>query len=339
MQDNHLKKTIVTLKTSIKEFVEEKIAAEFIFMDIEPEKEMQYWSVGVSIWAFDDHLYDIPLGFFVSKTGFNNSSLDINTFFENNNKVFSLFNDVVDGGSIDNITSLLDEIVVVLNDKMMSVAIDVEAHIYSKDIWLRNVCQEFLFILHNNENNPDVMGISTMQNERYRIKISKENGDVFLDVPFDKVSHFSGHERVEGLRNQPYYEFEVALSFAGEDRDYVRSTALELRKKRVRIFYDEFEEVNLWGKDLYSHLDDIYRKKAKYCVIFLSEHYKNKAWTNHERESAQARAFEENEEYILPVMISKVEIPGVRSTVGYIDAEKYSSEQLAELIYKKIHGF
>ena len=129
------------------------------------------------------------------------------------------------------------------------------------------------------------------------------------------------------------------MSFAGEDRDYVRSVAHELKKKKVRVFYDEFEEVKLWGKNLYTHLDEVYRAKAKYCVIFLSEHYKTKAWTNHERESAQARAFEENVEYILPVKLGDVEIPGIRPTVGYLDGRKITPTQISELIYRKIYGF
>jgi len=42
----------------------------------------------------------------------------------------------------------------------------------------------------------------------------------------------------------------VALSFAGEDRGYVRSVAEGLKAKGVSVFYDEFEEVALWGENL-----------------------------------------------------------------------------------------
>ena len=43
------------------------------------------------------------------------------------------------------------------------------------------------------------------------------------------------------------------------------------------------------GKDLYTHLDDVYQNAARYCVLFVSRDYARKVWTNHERESAQAR--------------------------------------------------
>ncbi len=40
--------------------------------------------------------------------------------------------------------------------------------------------------------------------------------------------------------------YDVALSFAGEDRDYVEEVATILKSFKVRVFYDKFEETNLW---------------------------------------------------------------------------------------------
>jgi len=83
-------------------------------------------------------------------------------------------------------------------------------------------------------------------------------------------------------------------------------------------------------------LDEVYRKRAMFCVMFISKHYAAKRWANHERQSAQARAFKENKEYILPVRLDDTEIPGVRETVGYIDLRKTSIEDLAELTLQKM---
>jgi hypothetical protein len=68
----------------------------------------------------------------------------------------------------------------------------------------------------------------------------------------------------------------VALSFAGEDRDFVEKVATQLRSDGVNVFYDKYEEVDLWGKDLYVHLKDVYEKSALFTVMFISEHY----WTS-----------------------------------------------------------
>src|SRR5688572_3604856 len=105
-------------------------------------------------------------------------------------------------------------------------------------------------------------------------------------------------------------KFDIALSFAGEDRQFVDEVANILRGKGVSIFYDKFEETELWGKNLYEHLSDVYSNQALYTIMFISEHYNKKLWTNHERKAAQSRAFQENQEYILPARFDNTEIPG-----------------------------
>jgi hypothetical protein len=132
------------------------------------------------------------------------------------------------------------------------------------------------------------------------------------------------------------YDYDMALSFAGEDRSYVDEVSGILHALGVRVFYDKYETTDLWGKDLYVHLDDVYRKKSKYCVIFISASYGAKLWTSHERQSAQARAFESNGEYVLPVRFDDTEIPGIRPTTGYLDLRKMRPDELAHAILRKV---
>ncbi|BBO66635.1 hypothetical protein DSCA_05650 [Desulfosarcina alkanivorans] len=132
-------------------------------------------------------------------------------------------------------------------------------------------------------------------------------------------------------------KYQIALSFAGEDRDYVEKVATILREKGVNVFYDKFEETKLWGKNLYTYLSDIYQNKALFTVIFVSKAYRDKMWTNHERESAQARAFTESKEYILPAMFDNtIEIPGLLKTTGYIDLNDLSPNDFAIKIIGKL---
>ncbi len=119
---------------------------------------------------------------------------------------------------------------------------------------------------------------------------------------------------------------------------FVRKVADQLRNMGVRVFFDEYEEVVLWGKDLYDHLDDVYRNSARYCVIFASRHYARKVWANHERRSAQERALKENREYILPARFDKTAIPGLHDTVGYIDLRKHTAASFAQTIRRKTFG-
>lgn len=135
------------------------------------------------------------------------------------------------------------------------------------------------------------------------------------------------------MSNQDY-SYVVALSFAGEDRKYAKELAQVLTANSINVFYDEYEEATLWGKNLYTHLSEVYQKQARFCVMFLSQHYAQKLWTNHEREAAQARAFQENKEYILPIRLDNTEIPGILPTIGYL---KWSNaDSIANAIIKKL---
>lgn len=132
-------------------------------------------------------------------------------------------------------------------------------------------------------------------------------------------------------------KYHVALSFAGEDREYIEQVAVHLRDEGVDVFYDKFEEDDLWGKDLYTHLSDVYQKRAYFTVMFVSAAYGTKLWPNHERKSAQARAFTESREYILPAFFDEsVEVPGLLRTTGYISLKNKSPEDLAKLIVSKL---
>jgi hypothetical protein len=56
----------------------------------------------------------------------------------------------------------------------------------------------------------------------------------------------------------PANMYDVALSFAGEDREYVEAVAEYLVGAGVTVFYDRYEEVSLWGKDLAEYLETVY---------------------------------------------------------------------------------
>jgi hypothetical protein len=130
--------------------------------------------------------------------------------------------------------------------------------------------------------------------------------------------------------------FEIVLSFAGEDREYVEAVAAALRAHKVSVFYDGYEQATLWGKDLVEHLHYIYSASARFCVMFISRHYAEKMWPTHERRSAFERALEEQQEYILPARFDDTSIPGLRKTVGYVDLKAKTPEQLAALILQKL---
>lgn len=134
------------------------------------------------------------------------------------------------------------------------------------------------------------------------------------------------------------FEYQVAFSFAGENRPYVEKVGEILKERDVKVFYDFFEQANLWGKSLPEHLDDVYRKKAAYCVVFISKFYAEKAWTRHERKSVLARAVEQKGEYILPARFDDTDIPGIPTSIGHIDLTRKTPGEFADIIMQKLNG-
>ena len=131
--------------------------------------------------------------------------------------------------------------------------------------------------------------------------------------------------------------YNFVISFAGENRDIAKQIAKELNSRNFKVFQDDFDEIkaDLIGKNLYDYLYSIYKEKAEYCIIIISKEYEKKLWTNHERKSAQARAFEEKEEYIWPLKLDDTEIIGIPKTIGYIDLRKITLTELIKLLVLK----
>lgn len=132
------------------------------------------------------------------------------------------------------------------------------------------------------------------------------------------------------------YEYDVALSFAGEDRKFVEDCAEILRSLNINVFYDNYEKEVLLGKNLYSYLADVYQSRARFAVVFVSEAYKKKRWTNHELEYITARKFTQDEEYLLPVKFDETELNEIPLTTGYLQGN--SPVEVAITIAKKINS-
>nr|MDO8100130.1 TIR domain-containing protein [Candidatus Njordarchaeota archaeon] len=170
-------------------------------------------------------------------------------------------------------------------------------------------------------------------------KKGRQNGRP-LDLRNEEKEAVPVHEGIlsnaVGVSPASREDYEVVLSFAGEDREYVEKVAEYLKRNNIGVFYDRYEEVSLWGKELTEFLDKVYRGSARYCVMFISKHYANKIWTTHERRSALAKAVQEKEEYILPARFDDTELPGLRPTIGYVDLRKKTPEELGKMVLQKL---
>lgn len=133
--------------------------------------------------------------------------------------------------------------------------------------------------------------------------------------------------------------FDVAVSFAGTERDLAERLAIAAREAGFEVFYDNFYKAALWGKDLVEFFDDIYRKRSRYCAMFISKEYAERMWTTAERRSALARWLEERgKEYILPIRCDSTELLGLPRTIGYVSMAEHTIEQIADMLIEKLRG-
>jgi hypothetical protein len=131
--------------------------------------------------------------------------------------------------------------------------------------------------------------------------------------------------------------FDVAISFAGSNRPEAEQLARIVREAGFVVFYDNFYPEHLWGKDLTVFFDEIFRKRSRFCVMFVSQDYAYRLWTTHERRSAQARAVaEKGSEYILPIKIDETELPGLLPTTGYVSLAEHGIEQIGKMLVAKL---
>jgi hypothetical protein len=134
----------------------------------------------------------------------------------------------------------------------------------------------------------------------------------------------------------PGWRWDVALSFAGAQRDYVEQVAQALQARGVRCFYDADEQIELWGKYLAEELPVIYGEQAAAVVVFVSAEYAARDWTRHERRAALARAVRERQEYVLPARFDDTPLPGLLPDVSYIDLRTKTPQQFADMIADKL---
>ncbi|MBO3664072.1 toll/interleukin-1 receptor domain-containing protein [Microbacterium stercoris] len=132
------------------------------------------------------------------------------------------------------------------------------------------------------------------------------------------------------------YDFDVAVTFAGEDRSYVEEVVKLVKAQGFAVFYDEDSKVATWGEDLTEYFADVYERRARYAVMFISASYAAKPWTRLERRSVLARALQEASPYLLPVRLDSTQLSGVRSTIGYLDGHEEGSAGIADAIREKL---
>ncbi len=136
----------------------------------------------------------------------------------------------------------------------------------------------------------------------------------------------------------PKKRFQVALSFSGERRTYVEEVAQCLANAlgQEAVFYDDWYNHELARPNLDTYLQDIYHNRSQLLVPFLCADYERKQWCGLEWRAIRDLLKQRQDEDIMPLRFDDTHIAGLFSIDGYLDLQKYTPEQTAELILKRL---
>lgn len=135
------------------------------------------------------------------------------------------------------------------------------------------------------------------------------------------------------------HTFDVAVSFAGEQRAYVEQFVRACEALGLTVLYDRDRTLELWGHNLIYEFRRWYGGTGpRYFVPFISAEYLAKPYPKDEFAAAAEQSFQRNDLYILPVIVGDVQVPPelLSPAVAYLRADDFDPAQLAEQMARKL---
>ena len=134
--------------------------------------------------------------------------------------------------------------------------------------------------------------------------------------------------------------FRVALSFAGDRRDFVAEVARILAESlgQEHILYDRFHEAEFARPDLAVHLPKLYHDQSDLIVTVLSQSYLEKNWTGIEWKAVYA-IINDKKRQPNEVMLTRfdfVEPEELFGHGGFVDLDGRAPSDCAALIIKRL---
>lgn len=117
------------------------------------------------------------------------------------------------------------------------------------------------------------------------------------------------------------YEFDFAISFAGENRDLARMIADQLTILDCAVFFDEYFEANYLGTAWHKQFQQIFGEQSKYVVCLLDVHHLEKIWPTFERETFQQRV---PDAAVIPIYLDDTPVPGMPKDIVGIPFKGYA---------------
>ncbi|MCG6267856.1 TIR domain-containing protein [Vibrio furnissii] len=108
------------------------------------------------------------------------------------------------------------------------------------------------------------------------------------------------------------YDFDFAISFAGENRALAKNITDLLSILDCTVFYDEYFEANYLGQAWSKQFNEIFSEKSRLVICLLDSNHKDKIWPTFERECFQHRT---NDASVIPIYLDDTKFVGIPSDI------------------------
>lgn len=127
------------------------------------------------------------------------------------------------------------------------------------------------------------------------------------------------------------YDFDFAISFAGENRDLARMIKDQLETLDCSVFFDELFEANYLGQAWHKKFTEIFGEKSRFVLSLLDKNHLEKIWPTFERESFIPRIADAA---VIPIYLDNTNFPGIPRDIAGIkfDIGKYKPEELRNAV-------
>jgi len=132
--------------------------------------------------------------------------------------------------------------------------------------------------------------------------------------------------------------YDIAVSFANSETDYVRSVVDEARALGLVVFHEPDITHEWWGRNFLVEGRRIYGQLTLRFVPFISSAYFAGPRTRDAFTTAMITAVTRGDDYILPVLVGDVLVPPelLDPHMGFLRAEDHQPHQLAEYMKTKV---
>jgi hypothetical protein len=132
------------------------------------------------------------------------------------------------------------------------------------------------------------------------------------------------------------YKYDIGISYASEQKEYVKQLADSLDKAGLKYFVDFNEPERLWGTYIPEELRKIYVEESRIILVILSSEYTEKAYTKFESRIACERNL--SDDSFLIIKTDDVTLPWLNSTYGFMNSSDHSVDEIANFLKKKLQA-